>query len=54
MTDALDLARDLIRCPSVTPVEGGALTCLEGALKPLGFDCHRLTFSDTEDRKSVV
>lgn len=48
MTDALDLARDLIRCPSVTPVEGGALTCLEGALKPLGFDCHRLTFSDTD------
>lgn len=48
MTDALDLARDLIRCPSVTPVEGGALTCLEGGLKPLGFDCHRLTFSDTD------
>ncbi|WP_416898955.1 MAG: succinyl-diaminopimelate desuccinylase [Minwuia sp.] len=48
MTDALELARDLIRCPSVTPEEGGALTCLEGALKPLGFTCHRLTFSDDD------
>lgn len=46
MTDALELAQDLIRCPSVTPEEGGALTCLEDALKPLGFTCHRLTFSD--------
>ena len=46
MTDALDLARDLIRCPSVTPAEAGALDCLEAALKPLGFACHRLTFSD--------
>lgn len=46
MIDALELARDLIRCPSVTPEEGGALDCLEGALKPLGFTCHRLTFSD--------
>jgi succinyl-diaminopimelate desuccinylase len=46
VTDALELARDLIRCPSVTPLEGGALDCLEDALKPLGFVCNRLTFSD--------
>lgn len=43
--DALTLARDLIRCPSVTPAEAGALGVLERALAPLGFTCKRLTFS---------
>jgi len=43
--DALDLARALIRCPSVTPEDGGALATLIGALEPLGFACHRMTFS---------
>lgn len=50
MTDTLsrpaEILRDLIRCPSVTPEEGGALGMLEGVLKPLGFECHRVTFSD--------
>jgi len=45
--DALDLACALIRCPSVTPDDGGALAVLSGALEPLGFTCHRMTFSDT-------
>ena len=43
--DALALARDLIRCPSVTPADAGALGVLERALAPLGFACRRLTFS---------
>ncbi|MEK9660814.1 MAG: succinyl-diaminopimelate desuccinylase [Alphaproteobacteria bacterium] len=43
--DPVDLARGLIRCASVTPAEGGALAMLENALEPLGFECHRLTFS---------
>ncbi len=43
--DALGLARDLIRCPSVTPEDGGALEVLEAALERLGFTCHRLRFS---------
>jgi succinyl-diaminopimelate desuccinylase len=49
--DALDLARALIRCPSVTPEDGGALAVLEDALGRLGFACHRLKFSaaDTPD-----
>jgi succinyl-diaminopimelate desuccinylase len=34
----------LIRCPSVTPDDAGALAVLEAALKPLGFACHRLRF----------
>ena len=44
--DALELARALIRCPSVTPADAGALGVLEGTMKPLGFACHRLTFSE--------
>lgn len=45
MDFTLTLARDLIRCPSVTPEDAGALGVLEEALKPLGFICHRLPFS---------
>ena len=44
--NALNLAQDLIRCPSVTPVDGGALDHLQSVLEGLGFTCHRLTFSD--------
>lgn len=43
---AVELSQQLIRCPSVTPVEGGALDLLEKLLKGLGFTCHRMTFSD--------
>ncbi len=35
----------LIRCPSVTPAEGGALTALEAMLKPLGFVVERMVAS---------
>ena len=44
MIDPIALARDLIRCPSVTPEDAGALGVLETALKSLGFTCHRLAF----------
>lgn len=43
--DPIELTQALIRCPSVTPVDEGALDVLEGALKPLGFTCHRLPFT---------
>ncbi|MDH2342718.1 succinyl-diaminopimelate desuccinylase [Bradyrhizobium sp. SSUT77] len=46
MTDALSIARDLIRCPSVTPADAGALGVLEKALTAAGFICHRVTFSE--------
>ncbi len=46
MRDAVEFARDLIRCPSVTPAEGGALDTLQAALEGLGFTCHRLRFSE--------
>lgn len=46
LTDPLQLARDLIRCPSVTPEDAGALDVLETALSTLGFECHRLRFEE--------
>ncbi|MXP63943.1 succinyl-diaminopimelate desuccinylase [Roseomonas sp. M0104] len=42
--DPLPLLQELIRCPSVTPAEAGALGVLEAALVPLGFTCTRLRF----------
>jgi len=44
--DAVALAQALIRCPSVTPADGGALRVLEAALQSLGFTCHRLRFEE--------
>lgn len=46
MIDPVALTQDLIRCPSVTPEEGGALDLLQEVLEGLGFTCHRLRFSD--------
>ncbi|MBX9589658.1 MAG: succinyl-diaminopimelate desuccinylase [Hyphomonadaceae bacterium] len=44
--DPVQLAQALIRCPSVTPAEGGALTLLASVLQPAGFTCHRLTMTE--------
>jgi len=44
--DALTITRELIRCPSVTPADAGALDVLERHLKAAGFDVHRVTFSE--------
>jgi succinyl-diaminopimelate desuccinylase len=44
--DPVAITRDLLRCPSVTPVEGGALSFLETTLKSAGFTVHRMTFSE--------
>jgi succinyl-diaminopimelate desuccinylase len=46
MTDALSIARDLVRCPSITPADAGALGVLENILKAAGFETHRVTFSE--------
>ncbi|MGE4326048.1 MAG: succinyl-diaminopimelate desuccinylase [Pseudodonghicola sp.] len=40
--DPVRLTADLIRCPSVTPEEGGALVLLERLLGNAGFDCTRV------------
>src|SRR5690606_24683530 len=36
----------LIRCPSVTPAEGGALSALQAMLAPMGFAIDRPVFSE--------
>ncbi|ETX13785.1 succinyl-diaminopimelate desuccinylase [Roseivivax halodurans JCM 10272] len=41
-TDPVALTQDLIRCPSVTPEEGGALTLLASHLSAAGFTCIRV------------
>lgn len=49
MTLPIDPAQNLaalIRCPSVTPAEGGALSSLETMLKPLGFAIERPVFRE--------
>lgn len=43
---ALDLAQSLIRCPSVTPLDEGAISILIDALSSIGFDCSDHTFGD--------
>lgn len=48
MTAPLEIAQCLIRCPSVTPEEGGALTYLQELLEKEGFTSHRLPFSDKD------
>lgn len=40
--DPVKLTADLIRCPSVTPSEGGALVLLEEVLSRAGFACTRV------------
>ena len=42
MTDPQDLTARLVRCPSVTPEEGGALQLLEAVLSGAGFVCRRV------------
>jgi succinyl-diaminopimelate desuccinylase len=46
MTDALTIAKDLLRCASVTPADAGALGVLERVLGAAGFELHRVTFSE--------
>ncbi|MGR3638905.1 succinyl-diaminopimelate desuccinylase [Alterinioella nitratireducens] len=41
MTDPQKLTADLVKCPSVTPEEGGALVLLEEVLSAAGFECAR-------------
>jgi succinyl-diaminopimelate desuccinylase len=46
LSPAVALTRDLLRCPSVTPADAGALGVLEQALEKAGFETDRLTFSE--------
>ena len=46
-TDPAELTAALVRCASVTPVEGGALVLLEKRLVSAGFHCVRVDRGDT-------
>ena len=52
LAKGLELARALIRCPSITPANAGALDVLQNALETLGFTCHRMVF-DGDDSAPV-
>lgn len=43
-----NILQDLIKCPSVTPDEGGALTALQALLEPAGFAVVRPSFEDVD------
>ena len=44
--DPVELTRDLLRCPSVTPADAGAVGVLERVLGAAGFTVERITFSE--------
>jgi succinyl-diaminopimelate desuccinylase len=44
--DPVAIARNLIRCRSVTPEDGGALGYLQDVLSKAGFAVHRMTFAE--------
>lgn len=47
--DVVELAAALIRRPSVTPTDAGAMAVLEDALTGLGFRCRRMKFGEIEN-----
>ena len=49
MIDAINLTKALIRAPSVTPADAGAMDIVEQALAGLGFACRRMKFGEIEN-----
>ena len=47
--DPVSLTADLIRCPSITPEEGGALVVLQDLLEGAGFACTRVDRGDVSN-----
>ncbi|MBU1378929.1 MAG: succinyl-diaminopimelate desuccinylase [Alphaproteobacteria bacterium] len=47
--DAVELTRDLIRRPSVTPADAGAMAIVEEMLSAMGFACRRMKFGEIEN-----
>ena len=47
--DPVELTRDLIRRPSVTPADAGAMAIVEATLSRLGFACRRMKFGEIEN-----
>ena len=51
--DPVALTRDLIRRPSVTPADEGAMDVLERALTGLGFHCRRMKFGPASSSEAI-
>ena len=49
MIDAINLTKNLIRRPSVTPADAGAMDLVETTLAGLGFVCRRMKFGEIEN-----
>ncbi|WP_339333610.1 succinyl-diaminopimelate desuccinylase [uncultured Maricaulis sp.] len=49
LANPLPLAQALIRRPSITPADAGALGVLEAALEQLGFACRRYPFGEVDN-----
>jgi succinyl-diaminopimelate desuccinylase len=49
LIDAINLTKDLIRAPSVTPADAGAMDIVEKTLAGLGFACRRMKFGEIEN-----
>ena len=49
MLNALELAQELIRRPSVTPADGGCQAFLAGRLSALGFRCEPMRFGEVDN-----
>lgn len=49
LIDAINLTRELIRKPSVTPADAGAMDLVEQTLAGLGFACRRMRFGAIEN-----
>jgi succinyl-diaminopimelate desuccinylase len=47
--DPIALAQDLIRRPSVTPADAGAMDVLQASLEAIGFSCRRMKFGEIEN-----
>lgn len=49
MLDIYSLTQELIRCPSITPHDGGALDVIQNILEELSFTCERLVFENIDN-----
>ena len=45
----IKLAKELIRCPSITPKDAGAINILAKKLRSLGFKCQMMNFKNIKN-----
>lgn len=53
MSQVVQIAQDLVRCPSVTPTDAGALGVVQRYLEPLGFSCTVVEFSNPKGKPTL-